>query len=76
MVQAHPLVFINFFAPWCFWSNKLTPAWLEVAGRLHKRAYARSVRFVQVDCTSAKGKALCQSQSIHAFPSVRIYRGS
>ena len=30
----------------------------------------------QVDCTTARGKALCQEQSIHAFPSVRIYRGS
>ncbi|KAL1523163.1 hypothetical protein AB1Y20_018118 [Prymnesium parvum] len=76
MIQDHPLVFVNYFAPWCFWSNKLTPAWLEVAARLHTRAYSQSVKFVQVDCTEPKGKALCMSQSVHAFPSVRIYRGS
>lgn len=47
MVQNYPLVWVNFFAPWCFWSKKLSPDWLEVAERLHKRAYAQSVRFVQ-----------------------------
>ena len=76
LVASKSVVFVNFFAPWCFWSNKLTPTWLEVAERLHKRSYSQSVAFIQVDCTTPKGRFLCQLQSIHAFPSVRIYRGS
>ena len=63
-------------APWCFWSNKLQPAWNDVAKRLHARAYSQSVKFIKIDCTTASGGALCKQQSIHAFPSVRIYRGS
>lgn len=67
---------VNFYAPWCFWSNRLTPAWTSVAKRLHTRAYSESIKFIRVDCTSASGGELCKAQSIHAFPSIRIYRGS
>ena len=75
MLRDYDIVFVNFYAPWCFWSNRLTPAWNAVGKRLHARAYSQSVKFIKVDCTS-KSAALCKSQSIHAFPSVRIYRGS
>ena len=76
LLEDHPLVMVNFFAPWCFWSNKLTPVWLDVARRLHTRAWSRSVKMIQVDCTTVQGGELCRSQGVHAFPSVRIFRGS
>ena len=44
--------------------------------RLHQRAYSQSIAFVRIDCTQEPGKSVCGAQSIHAFPSVRIYRGS
>jgi len=67
---------VNFYAPWCFWSNRLTPTWTAVAKRLHARAYSQSVKFIKIDCTTPKGGEVCKSQAIHAFPSVRLYRGS
>ena len=76
LLQDNAIVMVNFYAPWCFWSNRLTPAWSAVARRLHGRAYSQSVKFVKIDCTSANGKEVCTGQAIHAFPSVRIYRGS
>lgn len=76
MVHKNPLVFVNYYAPWCYWSNKLAPDWLAVMKRLHQRAYSQSVVFARIDCTTEKGRALCQKQAVHAFPSVRIYRGS
>ncbi len=27
MVHKNPLVFVNYYAPWCYWSNKLAPDW-------------------------------------------------
>ena len=39
--------------------------------RLHQRAYSQSVVFARIDCTTEKGRALCQKQAVHAFPSVR-----
>jgi hypothetical protein len=76
LLHSNQVVMVNYYAPWCFWSNKLTPDWLAVGRRVHKRAWSQSVKFLRVDCTTAKGQKLCQAQSIHAFPSVRIYRGS
>ena len=76
LVKAKPLVLANFYAPWCYWSNKLTPDWLATQKRLHQRAYSQSVAFVRVDCTTSKGRSLCQHQSVHAFPSIRVYRGT
>jgi len=76
LLADNPIVMVNFFAPWCFWSNKLTPSWLAVQQKLHARAYSKSIKCIRVDCTTDKGGELCRSQSVHAFPSVRIYRGS
>jgi len=76
MLHKNAIVLVNFYAPWCFWSNRLTPAWSAVARRLHGRAYSQSVKFIKVDCTSPTGSELCKAQAIHAFPSIRLYRGS
>ena len=74
IVKANPGVMVNFMAPWCFWSNKLTPDWLACGKRLHKRAYSQSVGFLRVDCT--KSRKLCETQMVHAFPTIRTYRGT
>ena len=71
MIKGHPLVVINFYAPWCFWSNRLAPAWAAVSKRLHSRAWSQSVKFIKIDCTDQTAQALCKAQAIHAFPSVR-----
>jgi len=76
LVHSSAAVMVNYYAPWCFWSNKLAPVWDAVARRMHVRAYSQSVKFIRVDCTKAVGRLLCQKQSIHAFPSIRSYRGS
>jgi len=76
MLRENSVVMVNFYAPWCFWSNRLTPAWTGVARRLHKRAWSQSAKYIKIDCTNPKTQPLCKSQAIHAFPSVRIYRGS
>ena len=62
IVKANPGVMVNFMAPWCFWSNKLTPDWLACGKRLHKRAYSQSVGFLRVDCT--KSRKLCETQMV------------
>ena len=70
--EGQPGVMVNFMAPWCFWSNKLTPDWLACGKRLHKRVFP-SVGFLRVDCT--KSRKLCETQTVHAFP-IRTYRGA
>ncbi|KAF6138034.1 hypothetical protein GIB67_042939 [Kingdonia uniflora] len=29
--QHYPILVVNFFAPWCYWTNRLKPSWKKVA---------------------------------------------
>lgn len=72
-VQNKKLVLINFYAPWCPWSRRLTPVWEEAYANVLKQAHANDVLMAKADCT-AGGQDLCRNQHIHAFPSIRVYR--
>ncbi|KAL4580188.1 hypothetical protein LXL04_016370 [Taraxacum kok-saghyz] len=36
----HPIVVVNFFAPWCHWSNLLKPAWEKTAKVMRQRLHS------------------------------------
>ena len=67
------LVLVNFYAPWCPWSRRLTPVWDESTANILKTAHADDVVMGRADCT-AGGQELCRNQHVHAFPTVRVYR--
>jgi len=69
------LVLVNFYAPWCPWSQRLAPVWEETAEQLSKKPYASQVTLAKVDCTSPSARQICAEQRIHAYPTVRIHRG-
>lgn len=64
---------VNFYAPWCPWSRRLTPVWAESALNVMKMSFAQDVMMAKADCT-AGGQELCRNQHVHAFPTVRVYR--
>jgi len=72
-VKTKKLVLVNFYAPWCPWSRRLTPVWDESALNVMKTAFAGDVVMGKADCT-AGGQELCRNQHVHAFPTVRVYR--
>ena len=72
----HPLLLINFYAPWCPWSQRLAPVWDSAARTLHERYPPGSdgrVLLAKVDCT--REATLCRQSQIQGFPSVRVFRG-
>lgn len=74
-LEQYDVVAVNFFAPWCSWCQRLEPAWVAATrelARRHPRDGDGRVRFGRVDCT--REVALCRSQGINAFPSIRIFR--
>jgi thiol-disulfide isomerase/thioredoxin len=71
LLKVHDLSLINFYAPWCHWSNKLKPVW-EHTATFYKDN--KRVLIGRCDCTKDENKGLCRDNHIMAFPTVRIYR--
>jgi thiol-disulfide isomerase/thioredoxin len=72
----HPLLLVNFYAPWCPWSQRMTPVWEAAARTLHGRYPTGSdgrILLGKVDCTLET--ELCREAQIQGFPSVRVFRG-
>ncbi|KAF5814956.1 putative endoplasmic reticulum vesicle transporter, Thioredoxin domain, Thioredoxin-like superfamily [Helianthus annuus] len=75
VTHEHALVVVNFFAPWCHWSNLLSPAWEKTAKVMRQRynpKYDGRIIVASVDCTQEQ--ALCGKHHIQGYPSIRIFR--
>ncbi|XP_058219998.1 protein disulfide isomerase-like 5-4 [Rhododendron vialii] len=75
VAHRHPILVVNFYAPWCYWSNRLKPSW-EKAARIVRERYDPEMdgRIVlgKVDCTEQAD--LCRRHHIQGYPSIRIFR--
>lgn len=73
--HSHSVLVVNFYAPWCYWSNRLKPSW-EKAAKIISERYDPEMdgRIVmgKVDCTQ-QGQ-LCRRHHIQGYPSIRIFR--
>ncbi|KAG6536683.1 hypothetical protein ZIOFF_001743 [Zingiber officinale] len=71
----YSILVVNFFAPWCYWSNRLKPSW-ERAAKIMKERYDPEmdgrILLGKVDCTQEPG--LCRRHHIQGYPSIRIFR--
>ena len=69
-ISTNEHVFVLFHAPWCVWSQRLSPTWDRFANRIEKENL--NVKVVKVDCVAEAG--LCSKQRITAFPTLRWYK--
>lgn len=68
-VKEHEMSFINFFAPWCMWCQRLHPTWEKFAEEVD--AEGMPVGVANIDCVSQID--VCRKESIQAFPTLRWY---
>ncbi|XP_059664724.1 protein disulfide isomerase-like 5-4 [Cornus florida] len=71
----HPILVVNFYAPWCYWSNRLKPSWEKTARIIRERFDPEvdgRILLGKVDCTE-EGE-LCRRNHIQGYPSIRIFR--
>ena len=76
-LSENPYVFVNFFAPWCIWCQRLEPTWeamAEEVERLNENESSESISVdvVKVDCVVNRN--LCGAQRIQAFPTLRFFK--
>ncbi|KAL5548275.1 hypothetical protein UlMin_003506 [Ulmus minor] len=71
----YPILVVNFYAPWCYWSNRLKSSW-EKTAKIMKERYdpEQDGRLLlgRVDCTAQP--ELCRRHHIQGYPSIRIFR--
>ncbi|XP_051125680.1 protein disulfide isomerase-like 5-4 isoform X2 [Andrographis paniculata] len=71
----YSILVVNFYAPWCPWSNLLKPSWEKAAKIIRERHDPEMdgrILLAKVDCTVEVG--LCKRNHIQGFPSIRIFR--
>lgn len=76
-LSEHPYVFVNFFAPWCIWCQRLEPTWEAMAEeieRIDSSSGDLNVDVAKVDCVI--NRDLCGAQRIQAFPTLRFFKDS
>lgn len=66
--QADTLWFVNFYAPWCPWSQKLAPTWEQLGEDLEGEA---GIEVGAVDCTTSK--ATCANEKIQGYPTMKAF---
>lgn len=68
-LDEHEMAFVNFFAPWCMWCQRLHPTWEKVAEEIENTNVP--VGIANVDCQAHSD--LCREQRVMAFPTLRWY---
>lgn len=69
-LATHKHTFVNFYAPWCVWCQRLEPVWEAFAERVE--ADKTPVSIIRVDCVASRD--LCVHHRIQAFPMLRMFK--
>jgi len=72
-IKKRPVSVVNFYAPWCYWSRRLSPVWEHAAGAAEEE-FPGEVTFGKVDCTHQDANMLCRRHHIMAFPTIKLYK--
>ncbi|XP_039048527.1 protein disulfide-isomerase 5-3-like [Hibiscus syriacus] len=75
IANEYPILVVNFFAPWCYWSTRLRPSWEKAAVIIRERFNPETdgrIILARVDCT--EDFDLCKRHHVQGYPSIRIFR--
>lgn len=62
--------FLNFYAPWCVWCQRLEPTWEAFAELVEEQEVP--IKIVKVNCV--EDRQLCNDNKIQAFPTLRLFK--
>jgi len=68
-IAENPLIFVEFFAPWCGHCKHLAPEYEKAAIELKGR-----IPFAKVNCDSEDNKPLMQRFGVQGFPTLKLFR--
>lgn len=68
-LQENEMAFVDLYAPWCVWCQRLAPTWEKFAQEVKKLEMPIGVG--KVDCMAHAN--LCRQERVMAFPTLRWY---
>lgn len=68
-MQENEMAFVDLYAPWCVWCQRLAPTWEKFAQEVKNNGMPVGV--AKIDCVSQAD--LCRAERIMAFPTLRWY---
>jgi thiol-disulfide isomerase/thioredoxin len=68
-IKTNEMAFVDLYAPWCVWCQKLHPTWEKLAQEV--KAAGMPVGIGKVNCVDQAN--LCRQQKVMAFPTLRWY---
>jgi len=68
----HDMTFIDFYAPWCVWCQRLAPTWEKFATKVNEEKMPIGVGLV--NCVTHAD--LCRTQRVLAFPTLRWFQNA
>lgn len=71
-IDSHEMAFIDMYAPWCIWCQRLHPTWEKFGEEVHKMGMPVGVG--KVNCVTHA--QLCKDQKVMAFPTLRWYKNA
>jgi len=69
-LQGNEMAFIDFYAPWCIWCQRLHPTWEKFAEEVYSERMPVGVG--KVDCVIHA--QLCKDKKVMAFPTLRWFK--
>ncbi len=69
-VRENEFTFVDFYAPWCIWCQRLEPIWEQFAEDVEGAELPVSV--AKVNCVTDGD--LCKAQRVMAFPTLRFFK--
>jgi len=66
----YPMAFVDMYAPWCVWCQRLAPTWEKLAAEM--KSINMPVGVGKIDCMAQAD--LCREQRVMAFPTIRWYQ--
>ncbi len=64
-------MFLDFYAPWCIWCQRIEPVLAKLGQELGKQG---PIYVGRLDCTLRENEQACISQHVHSFPTLMFYR--
>eukprot|EP00494_Astrolonche_serrata_P030857 UN31125 len=75
MLQYFQLTFVNFYAPWCIWSQRMASDWENTAKAVDAKKWPRRdlhVKMIRVNCDEYSD--LCSKYHIRGYPTMYMFK--